>query len=343
VTSIEPSDRDAWAVPDVAAPAGRPVLATIAATGSDPTVGRRADEPVRSAAPARGLRGSPVWRLAPQTVGQLLDGGFEVLRFRFRTLMVVAAVVMLPLYALPALLVGVGPGAPDNPLEVFGDPETVARMSRSANPFEAMAGGLASWLGLGVGLMVLAVAVSHLVVSWATGSDPGPRAVLVVAVRRLPVAIGAWTLAALAKVVSALPCYLGLIYTLPVLSLLGPVVAAEGIGPIRSLRRAVALGRRRFGSLLGLSVLATVVSSVVSWGLTAMAAGIAFAVLGGDLTSGETPDHLWLVIQSVQVVANILLSVVLVGATALAYVDARVRTEALDLELEVGERFGRVG
>ena len=295
---------------------------------SDPT---RFEAPAR---PTRALPGSPVDRLQPRTVGQLLDGGFEVLRFRVRSIAIVSAVIVLPLYALPQLLV------------VFTTRLTdTTGFSPSGNPFLTsggeISGGFWTTIGLGylagfglmVATMLMGVAVTHLVTGWMVGQDPSPADTLRFVRSVLPRALGAFLLVALLKAIGAIPCGLGLVYLIPSLSILAPVVAAEGAGVIESIRRSFRLSRRRFGTVFGVVVLWWLASSLVGF-----ATGLAAASVGGLATGSER--GVATVVQSADVVATIVLAVVQVAVTVLLYIDLRVRTEGLDLDLEATERFG---
>lgn len=286
------------------------------------------DEPRPSTA---ALGASPVSRLQPRTVGQLLDGGFEVLRFRVRTISIVAAVLVLPLYVLPQLVASLGSDAID--WTTF-DP-TRGILPSDAGTTSLWAGawaGVAAGLGLMYATMLLGVGVTHLVGAWLMGHDPGPSATLRFVRSRLGAATGAFALALLIKVgAAAFSCGLALIYVVPALSVLAPVVALEPVGAGSAVSRSFALSRRRFGQLLGVSLLWALASGVVS--TVASSAG---AIVGALV--GQEQGAL-IAAQAVDVMATVVLVIVQVSVTALVYIDLRVRTEGLDLELEASERF----
>src|ERR1700742_879390 len=79
-----------WIAPDTAAEPARPLDVR---------------PPVLTTAPPdrrRGLRNSPVERLQPSGLAAILDGGFDVMRFRFPTIVAFTAVIVLPLAGIPA-------------------------------------------------------------------------------------------------------------------------------------------------------------------------------------------------------------------------------------------------
>ena len=287
------------------------------------------DEPPRS---TRALIGSPLARLQPRTVGQLLDGGFEVLRFRARTIVIVGAVIVLPLYVLPQIA-AVWAGSVSSGSLLESDQVFVGG-GFTATDVSTLGLGYLGAFGLMLATMLLGVAVSHLVGAWLMGGDPGPADTLRFLRSRLVTALGAFVLAFLLKVAGALACGLGLLYVIPVLSVLAPVVGVEQARAAASLSRTMALARRRLAPLMGISALWAITSWVVS-GAAAGAAGAIAALLGGL-------DSFAIVVQIVSLVATVALMAVQVSVTALVYIDLRVRTEGLDLHLESTERFDAI-
>ena len=263
----------AWASPDISADLPRPAQRE--------AVGQKSARATTTSS-GFGLRDSPVARLSPRTVGQLLDGGFEVLRFRFQTLAIVSAVVVLPLYVVPTVL-GQRSGL-SNPFSMFdrSNPFVTSSGQLTGSYWSIVLLGFLAQLGLSLAHMLLAVAVGHLVTSWVMGQDPGPADTLRVVRNRLPVAVGAW---------------------IPILGL--KVVSAFWL-----------------------------VSSVIAVGVSAVGGIIGFII-------DDSGNTAWYVVVGVQVVVTVMMSVVQVGATVLAYINARVVTEGLDLELECRDRFDR--
>lgn len=265
-------------------------------------------------------------RLQPRSIGQLLDGGFEVLRFRFRTIAIVASTILGPLYLAPQVLAivlgstGQGAGVAELFEPVAGDTTTLLTLT------------IVSIVGLALATMLLGVAVSHLVAAWLVGDDPGPADTLRLVGRRAPVAIGAWFLALATKALSAVACGLGLLYTVPVLQCLAPVVASEHGGVVASFRRTWNLGRPKVGRLMMVSGLWAASSYLVAQ--VAFIAAVTIADSSGDGSVLAT------IASSVTVAVTMSIAVVQTAVTALVYVDLRVRTEGLDLQMSAKERFG---
>jgi hypothetical protein len=267
------------------------------------------------------LPSSPVSRLQPRAVGAILDAGFEVLRFRFARLMAITTLFAVPLYAVPTLL----------RISQQGDRSNV--LAESTLFWLGGGGGASgllnfvSFLGGALALAIVGVAVAHLVTSWLMGGDPTFRDTLGHVARRGPVLGGAWALALLVKGLGLITC-VGWIFTIPLLMVLSPVVSCERIGPVASLRRTWRLSRPRFGELAGIAL--------VSLGVTVVFWFVAWVLL----QIWRDASWIWVVTGIVGVVIQLLLFPLQAAWASLAYIDLRVRTEGLDLELESHELFG---
>lgn len=308
------SPMSSWASPGVAADAPR--------FRSAPTI---FDEP-RS--PGTALVGSPVSRLQQRSLGQLLDGGFEVLRFRFRTIAIVASAIILPLFALPQMAVA----------WFLQSPTESATSVLLGQDLDSRGAGwavllsYAAQLGLMLATMYTGVAVAHLVSSWLAGNDPTPADVFTFLRSRLLPATGAWLLALLLKVIAGALCGFGLLYAVPMLSVLAPVIAVERLSPAASLSRSRSLVGAQYSTAFGVMF----GWALASWILTTLAQAATGTV--AELTTSS----LWavlLVVHVVTVLATVALTVVQVAVTVLFYVDLRVRTEGLDLDLQIPDRF----
>ncbi len=192
--------------------------------------------------------------------------------------------------------------------------------------------GIGATIGLSLASMLLGVGLAHLVTGWLIGVDRTAGETLRFVLRRSPTAVLAFVLALLLKVLGAAACGFGLLFVVPLLSVLAPVVGAEEVGGGRAVSRTLSLGRRRLGPLMGVSLLWALVSMFVNLGVQAAAGALGYAV-------SDSVDGAAIAIQGVTVASTVLLLVVQVAVTTLVYLDLRVRTEGLDLELEATERF----
>lgn len=280
---------------------------------------------------AREVVGSPVSRLGPRSLRQLLDGGFEVFRFRAAITGGLAAVLVLPLVAAPTIVTAIWWSS-----ATIDDVGNVGLGDPSANPFDVSGLAVWGWLGASLAHTFLAVAVGHLVAGWLTGSDPTRREALSHVLRRTPAVLVAWMSVSAIKAVSFVPCGVGVVFVVPLFALLGPVLGAERLGPLGSVNRAFTLGKATYWRLVAISIGFGVVSGTVR-----LALEFAPAALGSILGIG--PGAGLVVSTVVQIVASVVLAIVLVGTTTLTYLDARVRIEGLDLELTSAKVLDHVG
>ena len=198
------------------------------------------------------------------------------------------------------------------------------------DPIVALALGLAAVLAA----QLAAAAVVHLVTAERLGNELAGRAALALGLRRLW-AIGlAWVIGHVVMGVSAVTV-VGPFAVLALFLVTTPAIAVEGLGPIAGLRRAARLARRRFWPLLGVALAS---------GLVATLLGLALAALPIILSSvGATQRWRWL-LSALATELQLLVSVPLTATAAtLAYLDARVRTEGLDLQIDADRAFAAPG
>ena len=318
-----PSTNGGWAAPDIPAEARRVAAAA-------PIVDRG-----RAASP-RALVGSPVGRLQPRTVGSVLDAGFEVLRYRFQTIALVCAAIVLPLAALPLLVTNALSSALGDSVDASTS-NPWARLGVGVDSNSAALGGLVTLLGGIVASALVGVAVGHMVASWSIGADPGPSDTLRFAARRAPVAAGAAVLALLIKSLGLIACGLGFVVAVALLTPLGPVLAAEpGLGPWTAVRRTWRLASRRFGAMIGLTAASAAIFLVFS-GIEASVNAVLVAQVVG------ARSWAWVVSSTLTVLFRLVVTPLQAAWAALMYLDLRVRTEGLDIELETTELLPDVG
>jgi hypothetical protein len=184
--------------------------------------------------------------------------------------------------------------------------------------------------------MLMGFLMAVFVGAWLVGVDVSVGAALARLRQRGGTVIGAYLLAMLLKVCAGVACGVGLAFVVPVLGILGPVLAMEDHSAVDSVRRAFRLGRPRWMALLGLSLLWLVVANVLS-AAPPVAASLMRSLLGDDTA--------WAVVvgESVSMAFSVLLLCVQAAVAALLYVDLRVRREGLDLALAASEAFDDLG
>ena len=301
---------DEWAMPGSSAPQPRAVAAAESDEVAPP---RDAARPTPRPLPMR-----------PQSVIEVLDGGFAVVRARPGPVLGIAAVFIVPLSVIAAwfrrdLLA-------DDAVDLFEEPSLLFATAPGEDGWAL----LVSFLARSVAQTFVAVAIGMLVTAWYSDRDLELGAVVVRLVRRSPVILAAWLLAHLAQAVGLVGFGIGALIVAVFTTVVAPVVAIEGVGPITALRRSHSLVRGRFGAVLGFFLLSGLFAEVLAaiLGLLPTLLGLLLTVDGG-----------WVLVVVGSVVAGVVSTSFLAAATVALYLDLRVRREGIDLQLLVPERF----
>ncbi|MFP3900126.1 MAG: hypothetical protein ACLFXM_04675 [Acidimicrobiia bacterium] len=267
------------------------------------------------------------------TVADVLDGGFAVITARPRRVLGFVAAFVVPVHLLIGLvqrdrLRAVGAA------EIWSSDPTLFRETGQSSPLADLAGALLAWVLPALVLVCVAAGLAHLVSGWTVGRDPSPREMAAVVGRRWWALLASFVLVHLAEAAGAALCGIGLLVAMPLLATVAPVIGTEGTGPLAAMSRAMRLGGARFWRTLGLVLLMGIVSSVVGGALSVVPQGLA-TVAGAD--GG------W----ALQVVGGIVSQMVVLpfvaAATVLLYLDLRIRTEGLDIELRAIDLADRAG
>lgn len=323
------ADHSDWSAPG-APPGPRPTRPAVGVLDAPRTTAgvavARGDDPVPPEPHALLGTGGPLAGARPVGVLGVLDGGFELLRFRFPALVGVAAAVLLPLQLAELLVVlGSDRSTGTDPLTTPASFEFLASGSAGGgwSLLFALAGALAStWVGLVVGTLVA---------SWWSGVDlPVGRAVGLAARRWWVVPVlTALTLAI--KVPAACVAGVGFVVADAFVFTAAVAAGAERLGPLAAVRRSFVLSRRNPGTALGVAgggLLLTLIVQVV--------------VLAGPLLLISSLGVGGTVAVVVQQAAGlvVLVTVPLTSCIAArAWVEFRCRSEGADL----GERMVRRG
>lgn len=296
-----------WATPDVSGSADRPAPEDLTRTPAPP-------------GPS-----SPMGRLGPMTASDILDGGFEILRRAPATVIGLTAAFVVPVYALGGWL---GRGADGVDLG-----EAIEQGDASLGlGGPALSGAAATVLTVGpmLALVFVAAALARLVSAWYVGHDLSIGALLRGSLTQSWPLLASWVLVHLLEAVALI----GVVLPLAVMTwflVTAPVIGAERLGPVAAMRRSARLVRRRFWAVLGVALLGLGVEQLFE-----TAIGLVPSVLSTLL---GTEGLGWLLAGAVGILTSLVTIPVVAGITVLIYLDLRVRTEALDLELDAIDAF----
>jgi len=262
--------------------------------------------------------------LRPLGVPAIIDAAIRLLTRHARTLFVIAAVVMLPIslleYVVGVWASGIVTGAETIPTTT--DPEVAFRLL-----FESLGPLVLAGLVAGVIAVLAQLAVQlgsvKAIADIYLGREPQWRESLGYGFRRLPTAVLAFLIALVPLLVGFVLCLLPGIALATLWSLTPVTIAAEGQGAASGLSRSFDLVKKRFWPILGVLVLAVLVTAILSSILGAIANAAILA--SGDLQVGlQTLLNL---------IARLVTTPFMVAVLTVAYFDLRIRQEGLDLEL----------
>jgi len=300
---------------------------------------------------AGGARTGPL-PLHPMTVGDILDGVFKLFKANAATIVAIVALFVVPLQLVSAYLQrdalgGVGL------LDAIGDPSLLE--AGATEPFGS-AGDF--WISTAVTIVSLvtvafmAGAISQVVAASYLGETLSAGPALARTLRRSGALFGGWFLCHLPAVVTGLGYvalvlagaglgvvvglgFLGLLVLGPVLLAISalsvavaPAIMVEDLGPVAGVRRSWGLVRRRFWAVLGISLLAGLITSLV-------AAALAFVPSVVALFFGL--EYGWIVLAAGSILASLISTPIVAIAATLIYFDLRIRTEGFDLQIIAAE------
>jgi len=322
-------EQQGWAAPDSASPSasGGSGSATPGRGPSrpDPT---EDSEPTRSGARAHGSPPRLPVPLRPMTLSDLLDGSFAVMKSRPRTVFTIAAVILVPVHLIAAF------AQRDVSVSASIDNFTNALNTGQSTPVSdsqvlASYGALAL---LAVSLFFLGGAIGRLVSAWYAGGDMTAGEALGAAFRRTPALVAAFLMLLPLKMLGLVGCYVGVILPVTLFSLTAPALVVEGIGPVAAARRSWRLIARRFWFCILVVLLAVLGSGL----LTNLLAGVP------TYFAGLLPSPFdWITTAAISTGVSMIVTTALVSMSVLLYLDLRIRTEGLDIELEAADAFAR--
>jgi hypothetical protein len=291
--------------------------------------------------------------LRPLGLGDMFDGAFKTIRRNPRSMLGLAALVTTAFMVVPVLVTlgAAAAGALSLDLTDPGDQSALV-LSYGASALGGVFGFLATVVLTGMLVHVVAEAVlgrrTGIAEAWSATRGRLLRllgltvltSLVVVLLLALPVGLGVLvgaTLGVWQGLLVGIPLFLAGVVAAVLLQvryflLAAPSLVLERIGVVASIRRAGVLSRRQFWRLLGVLLLTTLVTGVVSEVLS-----IPLGLLGGVGTA-VAPGTLGALV----LVFSHYLSQVLVGTVttpftsavvALQYVDQRIRKEGLDVQL----------
>ena len=260
--------------------------------------------------------------MRPMTVADILDGAVAVIKAAPRTILTIAATILVPLELVSAWVQR--DSLADRGLA--GAISAATSSSNSSNTgFDLSV--IVLIVASGLALSLVTGAVAALLRGWYAETSLSASEALRLAMRRAPALIAAWFLVHLIEVAAAVLLIIPALFVVPLLMTTAPIIVFEDRGPVAAIRRSWRLGQSRFGAALGAAVLIGIVSSLLTLALSGV--GLAFEFLSFG----------WIIDAVARGASGLVTEPFVAAATTLVYLDIRVRTEGLDLEFDIAERF----
>jgi hypothetical protein len=285
----------------------------------------RADATAPGPPPDREEVAGPFRDLTPRTPVEVIDGGFQLLRHRFGSTVVLSAALFGPIWLLDLALLATL-GSPTVERSGFG-PDLVL-LDGGATPW-----GWAIVALNGLALSVLGLCTGARVRAWVDGVDPGGRELAALVLRR------GWVCAVVAPAgwLVAAPFTLcgfgvGFVFGAAFVFVASTVAGAESVGPIRALSRSMSLTRANYGRCVVIVVGTLGITQLLRVSFTLGPAALV-ALLGGT-------EDLVVWSQRLSSAVVVLVEPLTACIAARAYLDLRCRSEGLDLERRRTARFG---
>jgi hypothetical protein len=296
-----------------------------------PTAPREPRATPVDAEPGPGPDAVPAIPLVPRTTADILDGGFAVLKARPARILGLTAAFVVPLQLVAAYIqrdyLGGIPIA-----DFISDDPTVLNEQTGGPQGGAIAVQIGVILLSTFALVCVAAGVAHLVTQWTMGRDPRAGELFGVIGRRIWPLLVTFVVVKLAEIGGALACYIGLPFVMALFVPVAPIVAVEGLGPFASLGRSTRLTRARYLPTLGIALLT---------GLTSWLLGTALSALPEVLAGWVGLERGWPILAVGAIAGEMVVVPFVAASTVLLYLDLRVRTEGLDIEMAAGRELDR--
>jgi hypothetical protein len=262
------------------------------------------------------------------TVSDVLDGAFSILKAAPATIIGFTAVFAVPVHLLAAWLQRDLLGG-ESLLDVLEGDSSLTGVEQSSSG-EAWA-QITLLFGPSLALVFVAAGIVRLVGAWHVGRDLSIGALLRGSVPLAWPLLGSWFLVHVAELLGLLACGVPALAVMTWFLVTAPVVGAERLGPIKAMRRSARLVARRFWPVLGLTLLAGIVATLFGYALGLVPTTVSLLVGTGGIG--------WIVTAASGILTALITMPIVAGTTVLIYLDLRVRTEGLDLELDAAEVF----
>ena len=265
--------------------------------------------------------------LAPRTPTELIDHAFGFLRRHPREVVTTSALFVVPFAVVVAYLQRNVLGG-ESFIDAFSnsDPSLFADEQTANNSTLQVL----SFIGPSIGLVYVAAALAMMAAAERAGQVVDGSAAFLRALKLTPALLVSWVLVHIVEVIGLGLFVVPGVFAIIAFTVVAPVIGVERLGPLASMKRSNQLTSRRRGPVLGVILLSFFVELVVANALTALPSFIA-AAIGFDIG--------WIVLGVGSAVVSLITTPFVALVSVELYLDLRVRTEALDIEMRLPDLF----
>jgi len=258
------------------------------------------------------------------TASDILDGAFAILKRSPGKILGFTAVFTVPVQMVSGWLQRDLLGG-EGLLEMFESDSSLTTLDTTTGGSETWA-QIVLLFGPSLALVFVAAGLARLVGAWHVGADLSFAQLMAGSRRHAWPLLASWFLVHLAEGIGLFLCGLPALAAMTWFLVVAPAIGAEDLGPIQAMRRSARLTSRRFWPVLGLALLSALVATLFGYALGLLPTVLSL-IVGTDGLG-------WVVLGASGVLTGLITMPVVAAATVLIYLDLRVRTEGLDLELE---------
>ena len=261
--------------------------------------------------------------IRPMSVGELIDGAFQVTKRRLIPLVKIAAIVVVPTQLLTILIQISARPTTERITQPFGTADQF-QVTRTVTDFKVF---IAAFIAVAIlGLLartIAAGAMVHIVGGDYLGTEIDPSAALREAMRRIPGLIGAGILVSLASGIGLLFCVVPGVFLYVSWSVTTPALIIERASATTAMSRSMQLVKPRWWPTLGFGALLWLIAAIPGF---VIAIPVAVAMdsnsVGGIVVTGL-----------LGMAVSLFVTPFTSAATVLLYFDLRVRNEGFDMHM----------
>lgn len=263
----------------------------------------------------------------PRTPTELIDHAFAFIRRHPREVVTTSALFVVPFALLVAYLQRNVLGG-ESFVDAFSSNDPSLFSSEQSGSDSTLQ--FVSFIGPSVGLVYVAAALAVMVAAERAGQVVDGSAAFVTALKLTPALLVSWLLVHVLEAVGLVLMVVPGVFAIIAFTVVAPVIGVERLGPIQAMKRSNRLTSRRRGPVFGVIVMSFFVELVVANALTLLPSGIA-ALIGFDVG--------WIVLGVGTAIVSLITTPFVALVSVELYLDLRIRTEALDIELRIPELF----